>query len=42
MNDKENGINILIVISVSIIIGMLYLIASNFDEFIIFSSQFLV
>lgn len=42
MNDKENGINILVVISIAILIGMLYLIATNFDEFIIFSSQFLV
>ncbi len=42
MNDKENGINILVVISIAIIIGMLYLIATNFDEFIIFTSQFLV
>lgn len=42
MNDKENGINILVVILIAILIGMLYLIASNFDEFIIFSSQFLL
>ncbi len=42
MNYKENGINILVVILIAILIGMLYLIASNFDEFIIFSSQFLL
>lgn len=42
MNNKENGRNILLILFAVVSIWMLYLIVTNFDEFIIFTSQFLV